>query len=236
MTVRIGILEVGRPPKELQPKHPSYAQMTATWLDLIEGEIFICPIMDGCEFPDVAAADLWVITGSKCGVYEDHPWIPPLVRFIQLAKDTGKKIFGICFGHQIIAKALGGEVFKSDKGWGVGLHNYPLQPWPPKLEKPPTHFSINAYHQDQVIKAPDEAYLLGGSEFCPQAALWYPGFGISFQGHPEFDKEYEADLIKLRRSGGELDESIANVALESLKGTNTRLDWSGWIARNWQKL
>ena len=235
MTVRIGILEVGRPPQEFEGQHPSYAQMTASWLAAIEAETDTYPIMDGCEFPDPGAAELWVITGSRCGVYEDHPWIPPLIQFIQSAKNAGVKMFGICFGHQIMAKALGGEVIKSDKGWGVGLFNYPLQPWPQALEKPPIHFAINAYHQDQVVKAPNDAVLLGGSEFCPLAVLWYPGFGLSFQGHPEFSQAYEADLIRLRSQGGFLTKDVAERGLDSLNGLNTRQPWSEWFARNWRK-
>jgi GMP synthase-like glutamine amidotransferase len=68
--------------------------------------------------PDVC--DAYVITGSPRGVYDDDPWIAELSVFIREAYGAGKKLIGICFGHQILAHALGGQVEKSEKGLGLG--------------------------------------------------------------------------------------------------------------------
>ncbi|MEM9988211.1 MAG: gamma-glutamyl-gamma-aminobutyrate hydrolase family protein, partial [Pseudomonadota bacterium] len=65
-----------------------------------------------------------MITGSPAGVYEDHPWIAPLEDSIREWTWQNHPVVGICFGHQIMAQALGGMVQKSDRGWGVGLHTY----------------------------------------------------------------------------------------------------------------
>ena len=59
-------------------------------------------------------------------------------------------MFGICFGHQIIAQALGGKVEKSEKGWGTGVHNYDLaDDWPEKLGGPLSEgLAMQVFHQD----------------------------------------------------------------------------------------
>jgi len=82
------------------------------------------PIYDGAAFPNPAGLDAIVITGSSAGVYEDHAWLPPLRAFIQGAYAAHTPMLGICFGHQIMADALGGDVRKSEKGWGLGRHTY----------------------------------------------------------------------------------------------------------------
>jgi GMP synthase-like glutamine amidotransferase len=100
---------------------------------------------------------------------------------------------GICFGHQIMAQALGGKVEKSDKGWGLGPHDYKFD----GIEAPVT---INAWHQDQVTELPEGAKTTGQSSFCEHAAISYGKTGYSVQAHPEFDNSFISDLIKLRRA------------------------------------
>lgn len=244
--MRIGILEVGDRPAELEQNYPSYGDMVADWLSPISlnksTTITHYPIMYGAPLPEPTEADLWAITGSKFGVYEDHPWIPKLMEFIVQAQQAKVKMIGICFGHQIIAQALGGQVIKSDKGWGVGLAHYDVQAQPTPLSEPPVTFSkppatldINAYHQDQITQLPPDAVVLASSDFCPAGALWYPGFGVSFQGHPEFSNEYEHDLVDLRKRLSFLDANVADLALASLKQNNNRLDWANWVAENWER-
>ena len=76
------------------------------------------------------SVDGFIITGSKSSVYDDKSWIRDLEGLIQTLHAKRKKMVGICFGHQIIAKALGGLVSKSEKGWGVGINVYDLTDLP----------------------------------------------------------------------------------------------------------
>ena len=201
MTLRIGILETGRPPEDLLNRHGDYPQLVDEWVAPLGGESRSYAVLDG-EFPESASdADLWVITGSRHGVYEDHDWIPPLEQFIRDVRDAGGKMFGICFGHQIIAQALGGKVEKSEKGWGTGVHSYDLaDDWPEKLGGPLAEgLAMQVFHQDQVIDKPETAATLASSGFCEYAALWYPDFAVTVQGHPEYTSEFARDLIEARR-------------------------------------
>lgn len=215
-SIRIGILETGRPPEDLADSFTDYPAMVRQWLGDIEAEFDSYPVLDGV-FPDApSSAELWVVTGSKFGAYEDRAWIPPLEQFIRDTQQAGKLMVGICFGHQIIAQAMGGRVEKSDKGWGLGVHSYAVDDsWPAELGPAPQGVSLQAFHQDQVIDKPDTAVKLAGSEFCENAALWYPGFAITVQGHPEFDETYSTALIK-SRSGTVLTQSDAEKGLSSV--------------------
>ncbi|QDY71567.1 type 1 glutamine amidotransferase [Qingshengfaniella alkalisoli] len=198
-SLRIGVLETGRPPEELAADHGDYPSMVADWLAPLEGEVTQYAVLDG-KFPESPDdADLWIITGSKFGVYENHPFIAPLEDFIRRARDAGRKMVGICFGHQVMAQALGGAVGKSDKGWGLGVHEYTPVNWPDELGTAPEKLSLQAYHQDQVKTLPEGARVIASSEFCDYAALWYPGFGLSVQGHPEFRSEYASQLLNSRK-------------------------------------
>lgn len=108
-----------------------------------------------------------------------------------------KKLIGICFGHQLIAKALGGKVIKSPKGWGVGMSQnqiYQLKEW---MRPSLNCFNLLVSHQDQVIELPTGAEILAGSDFCPNYMMQIGSF-FSVQGHPEFTKSYSRDLMVSR--------------------------------------
>ena len=237
MSARIGILEVGHTPKALLGPYPSYAQMLAQWLQPLPATVTVFPVISDEKLPAVTDADLWVITGSRCAVYENHPWIPEVEQFIVAAKACGKvRMLGICFGHQLIAQALGGQVTKSDKGWGVGLHQYTTENSAGHWQALPDQLSLCAFHQDQVIIAPPESQVIARSDFCEYAGLWYPGFALTLQPHPEFSVDFERDLIRLRHRDGVFNKDTAELALASLKGTNNRLVLAGFFKEYWQAI
>lgn len=222
-SLHIGILETGRPPEELSNDFPDYPGMVRDWLDLPTAQISSWAVLDG-ELPDdPAACDLWVITGSRFGAYEGHPWIPPLEAFIRAVRDAGGKMFGICFGHQILAQALGGTVEKSAKGWGVGVHQYQPQNWPADLGPEPGNIALQAFHQDQVTTRPDGAQIVATSPFCENAALWYPGFALTFQAHPEYTASFARALIEARRAAV-LGDGVADAGLAQVDAPMTRHD------------
>ena len=174
----------------------------------------------------VTACDAYVITGSAAGVYDDLPWIPPFLEFLRRARGRAKLV-GICFGHQAMAQAFGGQVEKSTKGWSIGTHRYDVRERTPWMDGP-DEFAVPASHQDQVVIAPSDAHLLASSDFTPFAALRYGDDAISFQPHPEFKHGFAAALIETRR---DLYGDAAGPALLSLAGPNDCDRVGRWVGR-----
>ncbi|VAW10830.1 hypothetical protein MNBD_ALPHA09-883 [hydrothermal vent metagenome] len=197
----LGILETGRPPVELIPAHGTSPDMFEALLAPAGPSIRYRAyrVVDG-ELPKSASeCDGWLITGARAGVHDDEPWIAPLKMFLAEAHGVSAPIVGICFGHQILAVALGGRVENSTRGWGIGIHDYPVFEAANWMHRAVKSFAIEAMHEDQVVGLPPGAKVLAGSDHCPFALLAYGETAISFQGHPEFTAAYARDLIALRR-------------------------------------
>ena len=221
--MKLAILETGHPPADLAGRFGSYPAMFERLLgDGFEIETF--DVQAG-QLPDPAAHDAVLITGSPAGVYDDHPWIEPLMAFIRAAKNA--RMVGVCFGHQVMAEALGGHVVKSDKGWGTGLHQYSVVHAEPWLDDAST-IAIPASHQDQVIEQPPKTEIVAASDFTPYAALaWTDRPAISFQFHPEFSPEFAKALIAERHDRVPKPEE----AIASLDAPNDNGRVGGWIRR-----
>lgn len=190
--MRIGILKCGQSPEMMRADTGDYDTMFERLL-AGRGFDFDSYHVEAMDFPDdVHAADGWLITGSKHGVYEDHAFIPPLEDFIRRAYDAGVPLVGICFGHQIIAQALGGKVIKHPSGWAVGAQDYDFGS---------DTVTLNAWHQDQVVEVPEGAQTLATSAFCQNAGFIYGDKAFSVQPHPEFDDAFIAGLIEHRAKG-----------------------------------
>jgi len=190
--MKIGILRTGHAPDGLIDTMGNYDTMFERLLDGHDFTYQTFSVVDG-EFPDGPQnADGWLITGSKHGAYEDHAWIPPLEALIREIHATGKPMIGVCFGHQIIAQAMGGTVEKYKGGWSVGPTEYTLDGAP---------VTLNAWHQDQVTQLPDTARVVGSSDFCAHAMLAYGDSIWTLQPHPEFSPAFMDGLIKTRGKG-----------------------------------
>jgi GMP synthase-like glutamine amidotransferase len=186
-------------------------------------------LSEGQPLPDPGMLDATLITGSAAGVYDAHyPWMEPLREFIRSAYSARTPMLGICFGHQIMGDALGGDVRKSEKGWGLGRHVYAVKSRPASFAGDLPEFAIACSHQDQVIVPPKEAETFLSSDFTPHAGLVYHnGAAMSLQPHPEFDDDYAIALAELRR-GKAPDETI-DTALASIKRASDSREVAGYL-------
>jgi GMP synthase-like glutamine amidotransferase len=219
----LAILEAGAPPPDLLAAFGHYPAMFERLLGV---GVTTYEVRAGELPPHVGNHSAYLITGSSAGVYEDLPWIHPLMTFLRSAKGRAKLV-GICFGHQVMAQAFGGRVEKSAKGWGVGLHNYPVVHHETWMDDVPL-VAAPASHQDQVVQPPPGAALIASSVFTPYAGFaWRDGQAISFQFHPEMDPAFAAALYESRR------DRIPNVdaAIASLDAPNDNQRVGAWINR-----
>jgi len=205
--MKIGILECGHTMPEVKPRHGTFPDMFAQLLSG-QGFSFANYDVEHMQFPETPfECDGWLLTGSKHGVYEDHPFIPPLEDFIRTAYTHAIPTVGICFGHQIIAQALGGHVEKFKDGWALGRTSYNFDGL--------GAVHLNAWHQDQVIVPPKGAKAIASNAFCKNAALIYGDRVFTVQPHPEFGGAIIADYAKLRKGTGTYPDALMDHALES---------------------
>ena len=190
--MKIGILQTGDAPDVLRPAHGNYPDLFQRLL-ADQGFTFQTWRVLDMAFPaSPQDAEGWLITGSRFGAYEDHPFIPLLEDFIRAVHAANVPMVGICFGHQIIAQAMGGRVEKFAGGWSVGHTEYDFGG---------RTVALNAWHQDQVTALPPGATPCATNGFCENAALVYGDRIFTVQAHPEFHRDFAADMIEKRGRG-----------------------------------
>ncbi len=223
--MNIGILETGLINEKLSDRFDPYPVMFARLLNRAEQDLEYQPysVIRG-EMPDsIHDCDGWLITGSRHGAYEKLDWMLALEGFIRELYSATVPLVGICFGHQIIAQALGGEVVKSDSGWGIGLQTYEINKPMGWMAKTSEQVGIYSFHQDQVSLLPAGASVFSSSEFCPYAGLSYGDSIISIQAHPEFEEAYELALIDMY-SGNIVPKAVAAEALDKIQTSGLKAD------------
>lgn len=211
MTTKIGILRADDVSPELASEYGEYPEMVENLLvsaNLARGadakslEFTSYPV-NRQQYPShIDEVDGYIITGSKSSVYDNEPWIAELHHFIGALHSSNKKTVGICFGHQIIASALGGKVEKADIGWGVGVKATHLSQAAAdiglQLNGSARSLNLLYSHQDQVTAPAPGSTLLASTDICPVAMTAIGEHILSFQGHPEFSHQYAQALYRLR--------------------------------------
>ncbi|WP_339618079.1 gamma-glutamyl-gamma-aminobutyrate hydrolase family protein [uncultured Gilvimarinus sp.] len=155
-----------------------------------------------------------LITGSQSAAYDRDEWIAQLKERIKTMASNEIPIVGICFGHQIIHQALGGEVAKAPGGWCVGVHHNQLTPVATEFGAPGDSFALISSHQDQVVKLAPNAQILASTSNCPVAMTSVGDNILTFQGHPEFTRDYAKALMDKRRDA--IGEPVYQAGVDSL--------------------
>ncbi len=172
--------------------------------------------------------DAWIISGSRAAAYDKDTWIESLKQFVRQLDQAEAQVLGICFGHQLIHSALGGQVEKYYDGWGLGPYPVILNDDLGILEAG-SSVKILAMHQDQVLNVADDFLTVGSCDFCSNAITRKGQNILTIQAHPEFsDDLFSAICPRIREKAG--DERI-DAALAELGNPDDRMLMRALVAK-----
>jgi GMP synthase-like glutamine amidotransferase len=224
--VKIGLLECDDVAGRFAHIAGGYREMFAT---LLPGARFSYYAAHRGQIPDSAEeCEAWVCTGSKYSVYDKLAWVDELAAFLRTVQRKQRPFVGICFGHQMLAHATGGEVAKAEEGWGVGV--LPVQILSPEPWMAPARREIRIHHmhQDQVQRLPPGAVVLGRSAHCEVGMFRVGDTMLGIEGHPEFTPQFAAALIRARAKS--IGAERADAALKSVDQPSDGPLVGRWIA------
>lgn len=195
---RLGLLVCDSLWEPLRSAHDDYPQMCQNMLGAVDARfsLSVWAAHEGELPPDPACCDAWLISGSRAGVYESRAWIAPLMNFVRRAFDLSIPQAGICFGHQLLAQALGGETRKAVSGWGVGNLEVRISPEAGYGTWLGERLRLFMVHQDQVLALPPRAEVVGSAAHCAHALFRIDQRVLGIQPHPEFTRELMQDLLQ----------------------------------------
>jgi GMP synthase-like glutamine amidotransferase len=208
--MHIAILMANTDESDFAHQHPKDGEKFIRLLGPLrpDWQFSVVSVKDG-EFPDdLSAYDGFIITGSPASVHDADPWVDRLMDVIRQIRTENRPVFGACFGHQAIAKALGGTVESNPGGWVFGLAETVLEGEPIRLY---------AAHVEQVTALPAGAEPLGGNADCPNGAFKIGTRILTTQYHPEITSRFATALVD--EYADKLPPAVALRAKESLAGT-----------------
>ena len=198
---------------------PHVPGLTLTRFEARHGEMPATP--DAC--------DAYVCTGSRFSVYDKLDWIEALKAFVKDLHGAGKPFVGICFGHQVLAEALGGSVQKAKQGWGIGVLDMEIVKPEPWMEPLREHCKLQYMHGDQVQRLPADSTLLAAAPHCPVAMFRVGEKMLGIEGHPEFPAAYEEALLRARRE--RIGAKHVDAALATLETATDHEVTGRWIVK-----
>jgi GMP synthase (glutamine-hydrolysing) len=200
---RFAVLKAGTANPEARQRLGDCGEMFISLLSEPEDTWDVYDVEHGVFPEDVSRHDGFVITGSRYSVYEDRPWIKELLELVREIYRREIRLVGVCFGHQAVALALGGEVGLNPKGWDMGLKELKLTEAAkglPSFQRVSNPIRILVSHMDVVTRMPDQAVRLAYSERTEFEMFSLGRSVLSLQGHPEYDREVIEEIIDLLSS------------------------------------
>ena len=218
--MKLGLIQCDYVPTLLQSSFKDYPVMFEKAFNQCDPNLdwTVIDICGGNHDVDVQDFDGFIISGSRSSVNDPKLWIEELLNLIRRIIEREVPLVGLCFGHQAIAKSLGGLVSKSKTGWNIGCVPVELTAAGKSILNVAQHSYLYAFHQDNVETLPDNARLIGSTEICENFIVEFKKGVIGFQGHPEFFSDFSRALFQLRRAG--YPPKVYEAAMASLEQTS----------------
>lgn len=232
--LRIGLLQCGYVHADLVDEFGDYPTLFAQFFDGLGIDLVTYDVPAGATLPDPGSVDGWLISGSASSAYEPLGWIATAETFVRDLMVREIPIVAICFGHQLLAQAMGGTVQRGEAGWGAGAHDYELV-GPPRTPHWPATSPVRliASHQDQVTSLPDGAEVVARTAHCPIAAFTLGRNALAIQPHPEYPSALSRRLTNARRD--RIGERDSEAALASLGRPIDQAVVAAWMADVWRE-
>ncbi|KAE8355059.1 class I glutamine amidotransferase-like protein [Aspergillus coremiiformis] len=220
--IRVAVLECDTPIDPVKARYGTYGDIfhrllttSLRELEVADAEIQTTnwDVVNESVFPKPEEFDALLLTGSKHDAHADIPWIIELTKYVRdiFAQKT-KPIVGICFGHQIVARALGARVGRNDAGWEISVEPFQLSDTGKRLFSQDV-LTLHQMHRDIVYEVPQGCVNLGSSDRCEVQGLYIPQRILTVQGHPEFDEFVMTELISLRHGQGIFGDGLSQDGL-----------------------
>ena len=224
--MRVGVLECDHVDERYRDVTADYTELFRALLPGVE--LVPYDVINGVLPGRPDECDGWLATGSRHSVYEDLDWIRETAAFVRTVRDAEVPFVGVCFGHQLLAHALGGVVERSPRGWGAGILHIDVLRHEAWMDPPKERCHLHFMHQDQVVRAPEGAVVLGCADHCEVAMFRVGGTMLGVQAHPEFTVAYAEALLsdRVARIGGDR----ADQALASLTTPTDEAVVARWMA------
>jgi GMP synthase-like glutamine amidotransferase len=197
---------------------PHVPALELEWFDVVKGELPARP----------ETCDAYICTGSRYSAYEEQGWLAALKNYVRQLHEARKPFVGICFGHQLLAQALGGEVAPAEQGWGVGIHEMQIVRPEPWMAPAQSRMKLQYMHADQVQRMPQGSVVLAAAPHCPVAMFRVGETMLGIEGHPEFPAAYVEALVRSREE--RIGAARAQAALASLTTPADDALAARWIA------
>jgi len=229
---KIGLLLVGHIDAGSLHVGGDYPELYAELLTPLGIELTTYRCDEGQLPQSVKEQDGWMCSPSRLSVYDDHAWLREVEQFLRELVSTETPYVGICFGHQLVAQALGAEVKKADYGWGIGAKQYEVVESRPWMDSTDT-IVLAASHQDQVQQLPSDAQLLARADYCPIGGMLIGERAWTLQVHPEFSPALADSLLATRLQL--FGEEKAQAARDTLTQQLHQHRIAGWMANFFQQ-
>jgi GMP synthase (glutamine-hydrolysing) len=196
---KIVVVKTGEPVPKVAESRGQFADLIVGSIGgIFQGEYAVVDVRTE-DPPDPLGAAMFVITGSAANVPNREPWMLRTEAWLREVVALGTPTFGICFGHQLLAQALGGEVQKNPRGREIGTVTIERTSSDPIFEGLPVTFEANVTHVDSVVRLPRGAQSLARSPLDDYQAIRFSETCYGVQFHPEIDAEVMRGYLDTRR-------------------------------------